>query len=226
MIDRMDQELGRVLDQLRAMGVWENTWICFLSDNGASAEIMVRDGGHDPRAAPGSAATYLCLGPGWSSVCNTPLRRHKTWVHEGGIATPLVVHWPQGIAARGELRSTPGHVVDLVPTIRELAGLGSVAADVPAGHGRSLAPTFAADVTSRTEPLWWLHEENRGVRVGDWKLVAAKGEPWELYDLSRDRCETRNLAVEEPQRARQLADLWEHRWTEFQRLAKDEAPRP
>ncbi len=101
MVDRMDQEIGRVIAQLKAMGAFDNTLILFASDNGASAEIMVRDGGHDPAAAPGSAATYLCLGPGFSSACNTPLRRHKTWVHEGGISTPLIVHWPAGIAARG-----------------------------------------------------------------------------------------------------------------------------
>ncbi len=89
MVDRMDREIGRVLEQLRAMGAFENTLIFFLSDNGASAEIMVRDDGHDPAAAAGSAASHLCLGPGWSTVANTPFRRHKTWVHEGGIATPL-----------------------------------------------------------------------------------------------------------------------------------------
>ena len=122
MVDRMDREIGRVLDQIRAMGAFENTLIVFLSDNGASAEIMVRDDGHDPSAPPGSAATHLCLGPGWSTVANTPFRRHKTWVHEGGIATPLIVHWPRGIAARGELRHDPGHVIDLVPTILEVAG--------------------------------------------------------------------------------------------------------
>ncbi len=89
MVNRMDREIGRVLDQLRAMGAFEDTLIVFLSDNGASAEIMVRDDGHDPSASPGSADTHLCLGPGWSTVANTPFRRHKTWVHEGGIATPL-----------------------------------------------------------------------------------------------------------------------------------------
>ena len=122
MVDRMDREIGRVLDQLRTMGVFDDTLIFFLSDNGASAEIMVRDDGHDPAAPAGSSATHLCLGPGWSTVANTPFRRHKTWVHEGGISTPLIVHWPKGISARGELRRDPGHVIDLVPTIRELAG--------------------------------------------------------------------------------------------------------
>ena len=127
MIDRMDREIGRVLDQLRAMGVLDDTLILFLSDNGASAEIMVRDDGHDPTAPAGSWATHLCLGPGWSTVANTPFRRHKTWVHEGGIATPFIVHWPRGIRARGELRRDPGHVIDVVPTTLELAGTSPLA---------------------------------------------------------------------------------------------------
>ncbi|HEY7423648.1 MAG TPA: sulfatase-like hydrolase/transferase, partial [Gemmataceae bacterium] len=98
MVDRMDREIGRVLDQLRAMKALDNTLVFFLSDNGASAEIMVRGDGHDPDAACGTGATFLCIGPGWSTLCNTPFRRHKTWVHEGGISTPLIVHWPKGIA--------------------------------------------------------------------------------------------------------------------------------
>ena len=122
MIHRMDIEIGRVLQQVKSMGCWENTLVLFLSDNGASAEIMVRDDGHDPKAAPGSAATYLCLGPGWSTVSNTPFRRHKTWTHEGGIATPMIAHWPNGIAARGEYRRDPQHVIDVSETILELAG--------------------------------------------------------------------------------------------------------
>ncbi len=122
MVDRMDREIGRVLAQIRAMGVAENTLVLFLSDNGASAEMMVRGDGHDFDAVCGTGATFLSIGPGWSSMANTPFRRHKTWVHEGGISTPLIVNWPRGIAARGELRGAPGHVIDILPTILELAG--------------------------------------------------------------------------------------------------------
>lgn len=213
MVDRMDREIGRILQQLRDMGVADNTLVLFASDNGASAEIMVRNGGHDPAAAPGSAASYLCLGPGFSSAANTPLRRHKTWVHEGGISTPLVVHWPAGIAARGEWRQTPVHLVDVVPTILELAGgrLPEKYGDQPQPRspGISLVPEFAAAGSVRHESLWWLHEGNRAIRVGDWKLVAAKGDPWELYDLSTDRTETRNLAAEYPDKVRELETLWQ-----------------
>ena len=122
MIDRVDQEIGRVLKQLRDMQTFDNTLIFFLSDNGASAEIMVRSDGHDPSAPRGSAASYLSLGPGWSTTCNTPFRRHKTWVHEGGISTPLIVHWPEVVKEKGAFRTNPGHVIDIVPTILAACG--------------------------------------------------------------------------------------------------------
>jgi arylsulfatase A-like enzyme len=224
MVDRMDQEIGRVLDQLKAMGAFDNTLIFFASDNGASAEIMVRNGGHDPNAPPGSAATYLCLGPGFSSACNTPNRRHKTWVHEGGISTPLIAHWPAGIKAKNELRTTPGHVVDIVPTLLELARLEPVkqwkGETLPPAPGRSLVPAFARDVAIERDSLWWLHEGNRAVRVGDWKLVAAKGDPWELYDLKTDRAEQNNLAAKMPEKARELEQVWQKQADEFTDLAK------
>ena len=111
MIDRMDREIGRVLSQLRAMDAFDNTVVFFLSDNGASAERIQRGDGHDGAAPPGSWRSYLCIETGWSNLANTPLRRHKIWVHEGGVATPLVAHWPNGIGARGELRHDVTHAV-------------------------------------------------------------------------------------------------------------------
>ncbi|MGD9857395.1 MAG: arylsulfatase, partial [Planctomycetaceae bacterium] len=225
MVDRMDREIGRVLDQLQTMGAFENTLILFLSDNGASAEIMVRGDGHDPQAAPGSAATHLCLGPGWSTTSNTPFRRHKTWVHEGGIATPLIAHWPQGIAARGELRRTPGHVIDVVPTILELAGATQFTDDfsprAPSPPGVSLTAAFAADERVPHSPLWWSHEGNRALRSGDWKLVAAKGDPWELFNLAEDRTETNNVAEQHPQRVEELSSRWTAMENEFRNLLED-----
>ena len=228
MVDRMDREIGRLIHQLRAMGAWENTLILFASDNGASAEIMVRNGGHDPQADPGSAASYLCLGPGFSSAANTPFRRHKTWVHEGGISTPLIVHWPQKALARGELRHTPAHVIDIVPTLLELAGIEPTQAwgDVPRPPlpGRSLVPAFSQDVTIPRDRLWWLHEGHRAVRVGDWKLVAAKGDPWSLYDLRTDRAEQQDLASQHPHRVQELAALWQRQTDEYLALRKASAP--
>jgi arylsulfatase len=230
MIDRMDRAIGRVLDQLRAMDAFDNTLIFFLSDNGASAEIMVRADGHDPAAAPGSAASYLCLGPGWSTTANTPFRRHKTWVHEGGIATPLIAHWPKGIAARGELRRNVGHVIDLVPTILEAAGGKRLekweGKPVPAPPGKSLVPVFANDDTVGREYLWWSHERNRAIRVGDWKLVAAGATgPWELYNLRADRAETNNRAAQYPDKVHELQQAWTQRLHEFRKLAVQDLPK-
>jgi len=209
MIDRMDREIGRVLKQLKDMNAYENTLIVFLSDNGASAEIMVRDDGHDPKAAPGSAATYLCLGPGWSTTCNTPFRKHKTWVHEGGTATPFIARWPASVEKHPEVHQ-PSHVIDLVPTILSLADI-----EHPTRPGISL---FEAPKAPRE--LWWMHEGNRAFRHGDWKLVAAKDEPWELYNLSKDRAETKNLAGAKPDKAAELAERWTAHWEAFQKQAK------
>ncbi len=231
MVDRMDSEIGRVLGQVRAMGAWDNTLIIFLSDNGASAEIMVRGDGHDPNAPPGSAGSFLCIGPGWSSLANTPFRRHKTWVHEGGICTPLIVHWPQGIATehRSELRHTPGHVIDMVPTILEVAdgrnqaSFGNRASAAP--PGKSLLPLFAKDGTVTHDSLWWLHEGNRALRAGDWKIVAAgKDSAWELYDFTSDRSEMMNLAEDRPEKVRELAAIWTKQYEEYCALARKDLP--
>jgi len=231
MVDRMDQEIGRIIAQLKAMKAFENTILFYASDNGASAEIMVRDGGHDPAAPPGSAKSYLCLGPGFSSACNTPFRRHKTWVHEGGITTPLIVHWPAGISAKGELRHTPGHFVDIAPTVLELAGVQKPkewkGEPIPEAPGRSLVPALAKDELIPRPSLWWLHEGNRAVRVGDWKLVAAKGDPWELYDLRTDRAEQTNLARKMPDKVKELDHVWQEeadRYTELARRTLSEQP--
>ncbi|MBI5770060.1 MAG: arylsulfatase [Verrucomicrobia bacterium] len=228
MVDRMDQEIGRVIAQLKAMGAFENTLILFASDNGASAEMMVRGDGHDQSAPMGSAKTFLCLGPGWSSASNTPFRRHKTWVHEGGISTPLIAHWPAGIKARGELRRTPTHLVDVVPTLLELTGATKPATikghAVPPAPGRSLVPAFAKDVTVPHDFLWWEHEGNRALRAGDWKLVALKNGGWELYDLAKDRGESNNLAAARPEKVRELEALWERQLEATKALALTDLP--
>jgi arylsulfatase A-like enzyme len=219
MIDRVDQEIGRVVQQLKTMGAYENTLIFFASDNGASAEILVRGGGHDPDAPMGSEKTYLCLGPGFSSVANTPFRRHKTWVHEGGISTPLIAHWPDGIKAKGELRHSPGHVIDIVPTILELAGFEKPklwkGVPIPNAPGKSLVSTFLEDRTIQRESIWWMHSGNRAIRQGNFKLVAAKGDPWALYDLSNDRAESNDLSKQMPDKAKALENTWNQQTQSF-----------
>ena len=222
MIEIVDQEIGRVLAQLKKMKEFENTLILFASDNGASAEIMIRSGGHDPQAPLGSAKSYLCLGPGFSSAGNTPFRRHKTWVHEGGISTPLIAHWPKGIKAKGELRHTPCHVIDIVPTILEMAGIQKPQSwknqKIPTAPGKSLLPAFSSGTHLSRDHLWWLHEGHRAVRQGDFKLVSAKNQPWELYDLKTDRAESKNLVKQKPELKLQLETIWNDQVEEFKAL--------
>jgi arylsulfatase len=219
----MDQEIGRVLAQLRSMNAMQNTLMVFLSDNGASAEIMVRDDGHDRQAAPGSAASHLCLGPGWSTVANTPFRRHKTWVHEGGTATPCIMHWPQGFNAKGTLRHDPAHVIDIVPTFLDVASLADapVESDGPPRPGMSLLPALLGKQSLHPPYHWWLHEGNRALRMGDWKIVAAQNQPWELYDLAHDRTETRDLAASDPTRVREMEAFWDARNKAFSQHYRD-----
>lgn len=227
MIDRMDREIGRVLDQVRAMGAWDNTIILFLSDNGTSAELIVRGDGNDKSAAPGSAGSFLCLGPGWSSAGNSPFRLHKIWTNEGGVSTPLVVHWPKGISAKGELRHDVGHVVDIVPTLLELAGGKPEApAGAPAFPGRSLASALAKDGAAPRDYVFFNHSGNRALRMGDYKIVSSAKKPggWDLYNLATDRCEMKNLSAEQPDRVATMADKWQQLEDGFTKDAGDGAP--
>jgi arylsulfatase A-like enzyme len=228
MVHRMDIEIGRVIDQIKAMGVLENTIVIFLSDNGASAEQIIRGDGHDPAAPVGSSKTYLGIGPGWSSAANTPFRLHKSWNHEGGIATPFIICWPEGIKAHGEIRTNPGHLVDLVPTLLDITGgkvLQEVAGlKVPSLHGTSLLPVLKKDGKVKHDFLWWNHEGNRAIRIGDWKLAADHQKPWELYDLSIDRSETNNLATKFPDKVKVMEQEWRKQAEKFDALAQQDKP--
>jgi arylsulfatase len=214
-IAHMDTAVGRLVDALQQRGVLDNTLILFMSDNGGNAEAGPNgklDG--DP---PGSAKSDVFEGQSWATLSNTPLRRYKHFNHEGGIATPLIAHWPAQIKTPGEFRQQPGHLVDIMATCVDVAG-----AKYPAefnGHaiqpmeGRSLVPAFANKPIER-EALYWEHEGNAAIRVGDWKLVrlGAQG-PWELYDLKADRTEQHNRVAEKPDLARELAAKWDA-WAE------------
>ncbi len=227
-IDCMDQGIGRLVAALKANGQFENTLIVFLQDNGACAENT----GRAPQAAkaknkgntnkgfptmPGPENTWIGYGEAWANVSNTPFRLYKHYVHEGGISTPLIAHWPRGIARKGELESQPGHLIDIMATCVDLAG-GKFPAE-RAGHavqpmeGRSLVPAFAGKSIQR-EALFWEHEGNRALRMGDWKLVAkGSGGPWELYNLARDRTEMNDLVASEPTRVQEMVATW-NRWAE------------
>ena len=159
-----------------------------------------------------SGMTGIGYGSGWANACNTPFRMYKHYAHEGGIATPLVVRWPAGFDGKGEFRQQVGDVIDFMPTLVELAG-ASYPKQVN-GHpidpmeGRSLVPAFSDKPIDR-DALFWEHEDNKAVRVGDLKLVQLAGEKWELYDLSKDREELHDLSAEMPDKAKQLQAMWD-----------------
>ena len=205
MITRMDLEIGRVLDQVKAMDAERDTVVIFLSDNGASSEQLIRGDGHDSSSPAGSASSFLGLGPGWASNSNAPFRLHKSWLNEGGISSPMIVSWPAGIRDRNKLRHDPCHFVDMLPTLVDLAG-GSALPDV---SGRSLTPAFQKDGTARHDFIYFNHNDNRALRVGDQKLIATgKMGDWELYDMAKDRSEQHNLAGVKPDAVNAMAAKW------------------
>jgi arylsulfatase len=215
MIDRMDQGIGRVLDALRRMGATDNTLVLFLSDNGASAEFLDSwpdpRRGHKPGTPTGQPGSHRTLEIGWANAANTPFRENKMWIHEGGISTPLIAHWPAGIRMKNKFTRQVGHVIDLMPTLLEVAGASYPAefkgrALTPL-EGRSLVPVWQGQ-SPDARTLAWEHEGNRGIRDGDWKLVASHRGAWELYDLAADRTETKNLAPSHPAKVQALADRW------------------
>ena len=155
----------------------------------------------------GAGDTYIGYGEAWATVSNTPFRKHKHWVHEGGISTPLIAHWPAGITRKGELESTPGHLIDLMATAVELSKT-IYPATVKPMEGRSLAPLFTGGQIER-EAIYWEHEGNRAVRVGDWKIVSELPKAWELYNIARDRSEQHDLSQQEPERVQQMAAMYE-----------------
>ncbi len=230
-IDRMDQGIGRVVEQLRACGQLNNTLILFLADNGGCAEELIGWQwlshnlirpetcdrrpiriGNDPSLMPGGEETYQSYGVPWANVSNTPFRLYKHWVHEGGIATPLIAHWPAGFGARGELRHQPVQLPDVMATCLDVAG-----AEYPSEHnGKAVLPlegySFRScldNATSERKALFWEHEGNCAVRRGNWKLVRRYPGSWELYDMVADRTELHDLAAGSPTVVAELASMWQ-----------------
>jgi arylsulfatase len=208
-VTRMDAGVGRIVDVLEANGILEDTLILFLSDNGGCHEEIHR-GDPDP-ATFGTDASFESYGRPWANVSNVPFREFKSWVHEGGIATPLIAHWPEGIERAGELERQVGHIVDVMPTCLELVSAdypADSAQDVHGLQGRSLVPAFGGQAIER-DCVFWEHEGNRALREGRWKLVAkGVGGRWELYDMARDRSELNDLAGDHPGRVKAMAEKW------------------
>ena len=215
MIDEMDRAIGRVITQIRSMGALEDTLIMFMSDNGASAEILVRGDGHNPEVPMGSGESYLCLGPGFANLANAPFRRYKIWNHEGGIATPMIAFWPKGINPElaGSINQQPGHLVDVVPTIMNLIGINDSfrKAEAPPLPGSSFSDAFKGETMQKRGAIFFKHKGNRGMRLGDWKVVSSPTDrnKWELYNLKNDRAETTNLAAQFPEKIQQLTQYWQ-----------------
>jgi arylsulfatase A-like enzyme len=213
MVDRLDQNIGRLVEHLERHCELDNTLILFLSDNGACPYERLKGG----VLVPGPAESGIAYDARWANLCNTPLRLYKQYAHEGGSATPMIAHWPSGISARGELTRFTSHLVDIMPTLVELAGAEYPAEvdgrPIHAMEGTSLVPAFHGQPERGDHPLYWEFNGNHAVRVGEWKVVAERGKDWELYDLSRDRSETRDVSAEEPARVKQLAALYDD-WAE------------
>ncbi|HEY2588788.1 MAG TPA: arylsulfatase [Tepidisphaeraceae bacterium] len=248
MLDRMDQNIGRIVATLRDQHQLENTLILYLQDNGGNYEPLGRNPKVNPTRAdhptlaplpadyiqtqmrpkqtrdgwpvldghhvlPGPPDTYIAYGKPWANVSNTPFREYKHFVHEGGISTPLIAHWPDGISRKGELEKQPGHLIDLMATCVDLAGATYPKTfdghDIYPAEGTSLVPAFAGKPLP-TRDIFWEHEGNRAMRDGDWKLVAKfPAGKWELYDILHDRTEMHDLATAHPDRTRQMAAQWE-----------------
>ncbi len=245
-IEAMDRGIGRIIEELDRQRILDETLILFLSDNGGCAEELNTQGWYDyilrgkdhicreftldgkpirvgnlPTIMPGPYDTYQSYGIPWANLSNTPFRLYKSHVHTGGVATPLVVHWPAGMEATGEWRGQVGHLIDIMATCVEVSG-----AAYPREHmgqpvwpmeGRSLVRAFA-DLPLEREAVYFEHERNRAVLAGGWKLVARRGrDSWELYDTEADRTETRDLAAQDPVRVRKMASMW-YDWAERVRV--------
>lgn len=223
-IERLDQNVGRVIEKLQALDELDNTLILFLSDNGCSNERGMfglnwnkfkQDNYQEWRTLSGRSVSQ---GQAWACASNTPFRLYKRWVHEGGISTPLIAHWPEVIEEAGGLTRQPGHVVDIMATCLVVAK-----ADYPTEQngkpirklqGRSLVPTLKQPDQHVNRELFWEHEQHAAIRRGDWKLVsknAADESQWELYNLSNDRTELKDLA----DRHRGLVEDLKQTWTDW-----------
>jgi arylsulfatase len=214
MVDRLDQNVGRLLEDLRSHDELDNTLIVFFSDNGACPYQRLRS----PGVPPGGPDSDYAYDARWANMCNTPLRLYKQYAHQGGTLTPMIVHLPQIIRQPGAICRYTSQIVDLMPTIVEITE-----AEYPKERdgtavlpmeGVSLLSAWTGNSVRRERPIFWEFKGNHAVRDGNWKLVAERGKTWELYDLSKDRTETVDLADSDPARVASMArtyDAWASR---------------
>lgn len=240
MVEIMDRNIGRMIDELREANELDNTLIVFLSDNGACAEWDPF--GFDNAPYPqnrlyqgaeldliGQPKTFHSYGTGWANACNTPFRLYKHYNHEGGISAPCILHWPAQLKRTGEIDRTPAHVIDFAATILPLTETA-----YPRTHdgreilpleGRNLLPILSGEAEGE-RPLFFEHEGNRGVRRGKWKLAWTNfDQRWQLYDIEADRSELNDLAFENPVKIAELSHLWV-KWAERCNVEKQRVPQP
>ena len=212
MIDRMDQNIGRILTKIHDMGEEENTLVLFLSDNGGCAG----EANYTPDIPPGPVESYRSVDPPWANASNTPFRKYKVWDHEGGICTPFIAYWPRVIKQSGQLTGQVGHIIDIMATFVDISG-----ADYPSVYngqnvlpleGKSLLPVFEGKQREGHEVLYWqiAPGKNHAIRQGDWKLVTvADDAPWELYNLKTDRTESHDLSRQYPEKVKKMEQSYQ-----------------
>ena len=213
MIDRMDQGIGRVIQELKATNEWDNTLIFFLSDNGGCAENVAGRKLNNPAVAIGDKGSYVAYDEPWANASNTPFRKYKQWTFQGGIATPFIAHWPRGIKNKGAIRPEVGHITDLMKTCLDVAG-----ATYPTEYkgnsllplrGESLLPVFKSESAGKERTLYWEHFGSEAIRKGDWKLVTGKANSnWELYNLAQDPVEEHDLSSRYPEKVQELKQMY------------------
>ncbi len=227
MVDRIDQGLSDIIDELKETGEYDNTLIIILADNGASPERGYKPGFDRPAftrdstiiqltgyTAPGPENTWGFLGKAWAGAINSPFRYWKKESYEGGACTPMIMVWPDGLKIKhGSINNQVAHILDIMPTCVELAEADYPKTykgnDIPPYEGKSLVNLIEGKKYKGHDILCWEHEGGKAIREGDWKMSALEGHEWELFDLSKDRSEMNNLADKYPEKVKQLEKDWE-----------------
>jgi arylsulfatase len=229
MVAHLDTGVGRIMSELKSKNIATNTLVLFLSDNGACDEIVhpfyydvpsrtrvgqpVKVGNDDHAVFAGPNDVWQSYGVPWANVSDTPFRLYKHYTHEGGIASPLIVYWPEVITNKGVLTDQIGHITDLMPTLVEIAGATYPkefkSKPIYPMEGQSILPALKGQKEGRRAPIFWEHEGNRAIHLGKWKLVSKYPGPWELYDMENDRTELHDLAAKNPFEVTELARLYD-----------------
>ena len=231
-IDRVDQGVGRILAKLQELGVEDNTLIMFMSDNGGCAEFLAEESnrpepsqysmpnadgsevtvGNIPNLRPGPGTTFMSYDLAWANASNSPFRLFKRWTHEGGISTPLIVHWPDRIK-QAAIVHEPTHITDIPATCIAAAGAtyptefgGNAITPI---EGQSFMQAIDSGEWNRPTPIFWEHEGSRAVRDGEWKLVSEVGGQWELYNMDQDRTELNNLVESNRLKAEEMGKMYD-----------------